>query len=269
MSGSVTTLRTGEYLVIDLAQPGRAPEAVGVVLVDPSSDKAYVRFRRDWTEFAPDEADVLEGLEAGLERSAAEMGAAAFLAWMEDTLSNDLRTGDRERVVMSRPERTLADLYRSHVSATVRQFETHLPMYSARAAAGKFSGQQSVTADGEWVETPADLALDAEMFVARVEGQSMEGSKVYVPSGSLCVFRGGVKGSRQGRLVLVEKRSARGGEAERYTIKQYWSEKSTSDEGWQHTRILLKPLNPDYETWELDDSGEYAVIGEFVRVLDE
>jgi SOS-response transcriptional repressor LexA len=33
-------------------------------------------------------------------------------------------------------------------------------------------------------------------------------------------------------------------------------------------RILLKPLNPEFETWELDDSGEYAVIGEFVTVLE-
>jgi SOS-response transcriptional repressor LexA len=266
--GSLESLRTGEYLVIDLAQPGRAPEAVGVVLLDPADDRAYVRMRRDWADFVPDEADVLEGLEDDLDQSARQLGARAFLTWMEETLSNDLRTGDRERVTMIRPERTLADLYRSHVSSTVRRFQTHLPLYAARAAATKFSGQQSVAAPEDWVEAPAGLKLDEEMFVARVEGRSMEGAKVNIPSGSLCVFRGGVKGSRQGRLVLVEKRSARGGESERYTIKQYWSEKVASPEGWQHTRILLKPLNPEFETWELDDSGEYAVIGEFVTVLE-
>lgn len=264
----VLTLRTGEYLVIDLAQPGRAPEAVGVVLVDVAEDKAYVRFRRDWADFAPDEAEVLEGLENDLLRTAQQMGAQAFLSWMEDTLANDLRAGDRERIAISRPGKTLADLYRRNVASTVREFQTHLPLYSARAAAGKFSGQQTVPAPDAWLEAPPGAKLDANMFIAQVEGRSMEGPKVNIPSGSLCIFRGGVTGSRQGRLVLVENRTARGGEAERYTIKQYWSEKATSSEGWQHTRILLKPLNPDYEAWELDDSGNYAVIAEFVAVLE-
>lgn len=240
-----------------------------MVLVDAAADRAYLRFRRDWLEFAPDEADVFEDLEEDLASRAEQMGGGAFLAWLQDSFSNDLRTGERERVTMVRPEKTLADLYRSHVATVVRPFETHLPMYAARAAAGYFSGQQSVGAAEQWLEVPPGLALDERMFVARVDGHSMEGVKVNIPSGSLCVFRGGVSGTRQGRLVLVEKRSASGGEAERYTIKQYWSEKTVSPEGWQHTRILLKPLNPAYETWELDDSGEYSVIGEFVQVLDE
>ena len=39
------------------------------------------------------------------------------------------------------------------------------------------------------------------MFVARIAGRSMEPR---IPDGSLCVFRAGVTGSREGRLVLVE-----------------------------------------------------------------
>jgi len=218
---------------------------------------------------APDESDWIEGVAEELRRTAEDHGGRAALAMLEQSCSNLLRTGDRERVTMLRPEKTLADLYHEHVASTVRQFQTHLPLYAARAAAGHFSGQQSVGEAEGWVEAPPGLALDEAMFVARVEGHSMEGLKVNIPSGSLCVFRSGVKGSRQGRLVLVENRSARGGEAERYTIKQYWSEKTTSDEGWAHTRILLKPLNPAYDTWELDDSGSYAVIGEFVCTLDD
>ena len=40
----------------------------------------------------------------------------------------------------------------------------------------------------------------------------------------------------------------------------------TSD-GWEHNRIRLKPLNPDYPVLELDGESEYRVLGELVRVL--
>ncbi len=39
------------------------------------------------------------------------------------------------------------------------------------------------------------------MFVAEIAGHSMQPT---IPDGSLCVFRYGVAGSREGRLVLVE-----------------------------------------------------------------
>ena len=44
-----------------------------------------------------------------------------------------------------------------------------------------------------------------------------------IPDGSLCVFRHGVTGSRQGRLVLVENLETRGNN--RYAVKRYQSRK--------------------------------------------
>jgi SOS-response transcriptional repressor LexA len=108
------------------------------------------------------------------------------------------------------------------------------------------------------------------MFVARIAGRSMEPK---IPDGSLCVFRLGVTGSRQGRLVLVEA-LGRGGN-DRYTVKRYRSEKkratgqTESDETWEHGRITLEPLNPEFEAWDLkpeDDS--VRILAEFVAVLD-
>jgi len=260
----VIETRPGEYAVVSFRRDFSAPaEPVGVVLLDAAANQAYVRFRRDWTAFAPGEADVLESIEGDMQRAATEMGAAAFLAWLEDTLSNDLSVADREKVMLRRPERTLDDLYKRHVASTVLPYQTHLPMYSARAAATKFSEQQQVSETGEWREIPAGIRLQPNMFIARVVGASMEPR---IPSGSLCIFRHGVSGSRQGRLVLVENRSA--SETERYTIKQYWSEKRQTEDGWAHTKILLQPLNPDFEAWELDEDGQYAVIAEFVEVLE-
>ena len=89
-----------------------------------------------------------------------------------------------------------------------------------------------------------------------------------IPDGSLCVFRRGVTGSRQGRLVLVEALD-RGGN-DRYTVKRYRSEKKQSPDGeWAHERIRLEPLNPEFEAWDLDpEEDRYRILAEFVQVLD-
>lgn len=257
-------LSTGEYLLVDFARPGAPPETIGVILRDPEADRVWVRFRRDWDAVDPDEADVLAELEEDIDRAARQMGSGEFFAWLETALSNDLRTSDRETIAMHRPEKTLGDLYRRHVAATVQPFRTHAPVYTLWAAATKFSDQESVERKDDWVEIRSGRKLDPDMFVARVEGRSMEPR---IPSGSLCLFRGNVAGSRQGRLVLVEDRSARGGETERYTIKEYHSEKSNDPDRLQR-RILLKPLNPEFEAWELDEDSSYAVVGEFLEVLE-
>src|SRR5262249_3807729 len=157
---------------------------------------------------------------------------------LEDTLSNAIQISDRRDVMVENFERALSRLYRQNVSASVQKFVTHLPRYSLAVAAGKFLENQEVTEDG-WEEAPAALRLTKEMFVARISGRSMEPR---IPDGSLCVFRRGVTGSREGRLVLVEYLG--GGENDRYTVKRYHSEKVQRPDGtWTHGRILLEPLN--------------------------
>lgn len=52
-----------------------------------------------------------------------------------------------------------------------------------------------------------------------------------------------------------------------YTIKKYQSEKLITDEGWQHLKVELKPLNPDFSIIELDEEGEYRTIGIFKGVV--
>ena len=88
-----------------------------------------------------------------------------------------------------------------------------------------------------------------------------------IPDGSLCVFRAGVTGSRQGKLVLVE--SLGGGTNDRYTVKRYQSFKRQRPDGtWEHDAIRLEPLNPEFEAWELHPEEEkYRIVGEFVDVL--
>jgi SOS-response transcriptional repressor LexA len=157
-------------------------------------------------------------------------------------------------------ERSLARLYREHVQSNVIEFVTHLPRYSLAVAAGKFLENREVTAEG-WEEAPPDLKVTPELFAARIAGRSMEPR---IPDGSLCVFRMGVVGSRQGRLVLVERMG--GGANDRYTVKRYRSEKR---EDGSHASITLEPLNPAFESWNLDpEEDRFRILAEFVRVLD-
>jgi phage repressor protein C with HTH and peptisase S24 domain len=87
-----------------------------------------------------------------------------------------------------------------------------------------------------------------------------------IPNGSVCLFRYSVAGSRQGRLVLVEELGR--GANDRYTVKRYRSIKSRQGESWGHDKIILEPLNPEHQAFELNPEEErYRIIAEFVRVL--
>jgi SOS-response transcriptional repressor LexA len=190
------------------------------------------------------------------------MGAAELLAWMEDHLSNTVQISDRESVLVDSFETSATRLYKQYVSPKVLSFRTHLPKYSLRAAAGRFGERMEVEPE-DWEEVPEGLKLTEDMFIAHVVGRSMQPR---IPDGSLCVFRHNVVGSRNGKLVLVMHYGETG--ENRFTIKRYRSMKAATDEGWRHEKIILEPLNPEYEAWELEENSPIKVIGEFVTVLE-
>ena len=253
----------GRYSVLSAELSANGELAIGIVLQDPATDGFYVRLRRDWEEICDaEEFEVLSPLEDDLRTKARQMGAGALMSWFEENASASIRTTDREEVLVDDFERTLNRLYTRHVQTQVVPFRTHLPRYSLQVAAGRFLENEEVTEQG-WEEMPPDLRLTEDMFVARIAGRSME---PYIPDGALCVFRAGVTGSRQGRLVLVEHLDMTGNN--RYTVKRYRSEKAQG-ETWRHERIRLESLNPDYPSWDLnEDPDKYRVLAEFVRVLE-
>jgi SOS-response transcriptional repressor LexA len=252
----------GQYTVLQADIPGVVSENIGVLLVDDSGS-AHVKFRRDLRELADeDDAEYLESIEDDLRGKAAEMGGSSVLRWITDSWSNVLRASDPEYTAVTSPEWDIRRLYKAHISPKVLKFHTHLPVFTLAAAAGSWGEAMEVTEEDNWVETPAELRLTDDMFVAHVVGHSMEPK---IPAGSLCVFRRSVTGSRQGRLVLVENYGQTG--ENRYTVKRYTSVKRQTDEDWEHQVIRLEPLNPDYEAWELSPS-DIRVVGEFVRVLE-
>jgi phage repressor protein C with HTH and peptisase S24 domain len=266
------TARRAQYAIIAFAPPGKPKVNAGVLLLDTDTDRLHVRMRRDWDRIADEEdVEVLAGLEQDFERQGREEGGESLLRRFQDTLSNTLRITDCETIAVSDFDKAVERLYQFHVNgvraeSTVVPFRTHLPVYSLRAAATRFGEDMEVEAD-EWVRAPESLNLTPDMFVARVVGRSME---PLIPDGSLCIFRYGVVGSRQGKLLLIQHTasSATGGE---FTVKRYTSTRVSSGDQWRHERIRLEPLNPEFDPWDLDatelEDGPYRVRGEFVRVL--
>lgn len=144
-----------------------------------------------------------------------------------------------------------------------------VPLVPLKFAARAFSETQNLDEEKwAWVEIDTHRKLRQGMFVAQVVGKSMEPN---VPDGSYCLFTAPVIGSRQGRTVVVEMSDKLDPETgERYTIKRYQSEKSTSEDGsWRHIKITLKPNNPDFQPIELtcEDEGSVQVVAELLEVL--
>jgi len=105
-----------EYCILQYAGPRRAVVNIGVLLLDPDSDRLHVKLRVDWAAVAsPDDAHVLAILGDDLRSKAKYTGASALLAALEDSLSSTLRITGRQPVAASDFEEALAELYREHI----------------------------------------------------------------------------------------------------------------------------------------------------------
>ena len=149
------------------------------------------------------------------------------------------------------------------------RYVTCVPLIPLHIAAGEFGNPDTYAEESvcEWVDLDTARSLRRGMFVARVDGKSMEPR---IPDGSYCLFAGPVSGSRQGRIVLAKMLSALDPDTgQRFTVKRYRSEKSVNEDGWRHLSIVLEPLNPDYEPIELTGEDESPVepIAELIEVI--
>jgi hypothetical protein len=266
------TSASATWWLLELARPGLSPEPLGILLVDDRTGRLSLRTRDagEFDDLEEQAADYLAALTSDLESKALEPGAGhALLEFLEDCLSGFLRIGDRMTIEYSGdPARTVDWLFDQYVDGEVRPFVTHLPLYGLRAAATRFGEEfdrAEVSEPDAWVRAPRGVRPSEGVFIAQVVGRSME---PLIPEGSYCLFRGPVVGSRQGKRLLIEQTGARGTDLDsRYTVKRYTSVKKTNDDGtWQHERIRLEPLNPEFEAFELGE-GDFRVIAEFVQVI--
>jgi phage repressor protein C with HTH and peptisase S24 domain len=260
---SIGATRQGTYVVLEAELPERAARPIGVLLIDPATDRGWVRLR-PYFEDLTDDTEVLDALADDLRIRIAECGAEAFLQSLEDTLSNVVRVGERQSVAVDAFTRVVERLFAEHVDEPVVQpFVTHVPVYSLRAAAGSLGEEMQVAAE-DWVPAPEGMRLSNDLFVAHVVGRSMEPR---IPDGSLNLFRLHPAGSRQGKILLIE-RFGIADQSARYTVKRYTSVKrQLSEDEWEHERIRLEPLNPEFEPWDVEPQ-DFAVVAEWLRVIE-
>ena len=261
----ITAGREGTYVLLEAVLPERPPQNIGVLLIDSAADRAWVRMRPRYDDIAaPEDAEVLEALEEDIRARTGETGAGAFLLSLEDSLSNVLRVSERRTVAVDAFSRVLDRLYGEHVEKLeVQPFRTHLPLYSLRAAAGGL-GEEMESAAEDWVRAPEGIRLGPDLFVAHVAGRSMEPR---IPDGSLNLFRLHPVGSRQNKILLIQRFGALD-ETARYTVKKYTSRKVHSGEDqWRHEQIRLEPLNPEFEAWDAERQ-DFAVVAEWLRVIE-
>lgn len=90
-----------------------------------------------------------------------------------------------------------------------------------------------------------------------------------IHDGDLCVFEWYKGGSREGEIVLTQSSDYDPDYDGKYTIKRYHSDKLISEDNWQHTKIQLLSLNPEYDpiVLTIDDEGEYRTIGVFKGII--
>ncbi len=257
--------RAASWATFQIAQPGRRPVPYGILLADNETGELTLRLRDASCLEDPDEGelDILDALPGDLERKGREMGGLRLLNTLEDSLSGFFRISDSSSISYSGDARATVDrLFDQFVDTEVRRFVSHLPFYSLRAAATKFGEQmESEEEPVSWVRTPENLRLHEGMFVATVVGRSMEPR---IPDGSACIFRAPVTGSRNGRLLLIEKFGA--AEASRFTVKRYARQGALVESAEREGAIRLEPLNKEFPAFDLT-ADEFRVIAEFIQVL--
>jgi type I restriction enzyme R subunit len=143
--------------------------------------------------------------------------------------------------------------------------EGYLPLYSLRAACGRFEDNELPVEEG-WVDASGHgFTPDKKRyFVVRAKGNSMQPK---INDGDFCVFEWYTGGSRKDEVVLMQCEGIDQDTEFNYTIKKYSSRKIVNNEGWQHEAITLSPRNPEYDDIQLDPEKEYSTIGIFKCAL--
>ena len=190
-------------------------------------------------------------------------------AWMASEAYRRLRSDDAREGSEPAEPGALPPRLRIVEPRPSERYRTCVPLVPLKAAAGAFGDPQRIDDDDSfaWVAIETTRALHRGMFVAQVVGKSMEPT---IADGAYCLFAAPVGGSRQGKTVLVRMQDAADPESgERYTVKRYESEKEGDGDSWRHTKITLKPLNPDFEPIVLTgaDEDSFEVVAEVVEVL--
>ena len=159
----------------------------------------------------------------------------------------------------------------------LEKYVTHLPVHSLRAAAaslpagewGKGAPQEEVIETLGWLRVSVGRRLNRRMFVAQIEGKSMDDGRSGLVDGGYAVFELWPPGTRQLLNVLV-RGAFSDPETGTYAVKKYVADERDAE--GRHRRIALVSLNPDkkrYPDIELEVEGDedVTVVAKVVQAL--
>src|SRR5580693_550348 len=99
----------GAYVLLEAALPERPVRNIGVLLLDPATDRGWLKMREGYDDIAAEEdAEVFAALEEDVRAQIARSGAEAFLQSLEDSLSSALRITGRQDVEVDSFTRVLS-----------------------------------------------------------------------------------------------------------------------------------------------------------------
>ncbi len=149
----------------------------------------------------------------------------------------------------------------------LEKYQTHLPLHSLKAAAASEpAGEWGARAHDQVIETLGWVrvslpgrSLSDRMFIAAVEGHSMDDGKSGLVDGGYAVFELWPSGTKQNLSVLV-RGAFSDPETGSYAVKKYVAD--LRDAEGRHHKISLISLNPDKERFpdiELQPKDDYDI----------
>lgn len=179
---------------------------------------------------------------------------------VEDSIYNYITSADKPSDVSINED--------TETSTNENVLKNFIPFYDFYAAAGTFSEMQSEK-DYTLIEISENIKYKDDYFACKIVGESM--NRV-IPNGSICLFKPDSGGSRNGKIVLVENIDIQDTDFNSaFTIKTYSSIKETTEEGWQHNSILLRPNSFDSSYKDIivneENGSGMRVVGEFVSII--
>lgn len=157
------------------------------------------------------------------------------------------------------------------------KYMTHLPLHSLKAAAASEpAGQWGPTAQERAIETLGWVRvalpgrrLNDRMFIAAIEGHSMDDGKSGLVDGGYAVFELWPAGSKQNLSVLV-RGAFSDPETGSYAVKKYVADQRDAE--GRHNNVSLVSLNPNKERYpNIDlqpaDDDEITVVAKVLHAL--
>jgi hypothetical protein len=159
----------------------------------------------------------------------------------------------------------------------LEKYQTHLPLHSLKAAAASEpAGEWGNRAQDQVIETRGWVRvslpgrrLNDRMFIAAIEGHSMDDGKSGLIDGGYAVFELWPSGTKQDLSVLV-RGTFSDPETGSYAVKKYVADQRDTE--GRHNKISLVSLNPNkhrFPNIELtpEDDSDITVVAKVVQAL--